>query len=227
MKKFLLFALVPLLSIACSSKPEEQPTETPNAGGAYYTYYVQKYIDVTDIVHVINNNDGIILSATGIEHVGSEFNKMFNDISFNRTMSDFITSSILNHFVQINLVSSNDFDEMHKAGSSLNDIAYFVGGSALPFINGKYDDALRFNWNQSSPEAHKNIGGVGLWYHPGYSPIYIKLQDITDKSLILASDHFGISFATKPTVNTKHNFTLSIIDCNGKELNAVFDWEYK
>lgn len=226
MKRIIFLALVSLFLTACDSGLEEQKKDEYIAGGmSYYTHYIQTYVDVTSIKPVIDNNDGVILVAEGTEHFGADLCYKYNDVGFNRTMADFITSCVLNHFTKINLVSNKDFDEAHKAGTSLGDIAYFVGGSAKPFIDGKYDKSLNYNWKES-PEVYKKIGGVGLWYHYGFSPLYLKLQDITEDSLLLASDTFGISFASLPTLEKEHTFTLTATDCNGKTLQVVFDWEF-
>lgn len=220
---FIVSVLLPL--IACNRAIEEQPEEGLIGGAAYYNHYIQTYIDVTDIVQVINNNDGIIFSAIGQMYLGSDFCDKFNDVGFNRQMADFTTSCILNHFVKIDLVSNSDFDQTHRAGTSLGDIAYFVGGSAQQFVKCKYADDCRFRWGVDNPESHKKIAGVGLWYHYGYSPLYIKLQDISGECLKLSSDTFGISFASMPTLSQKHTFTLTVTDCNGKEVKVSFDWE--
>ena len=53
MKKFLLFALVPLLSIACSSKPEEQPTEPPSD-----EYFEEEIKDSNGIICLYSNCSG-------------------------------------------------------------------------------------------------------------------------------------------------------------------------
>ena len=226
MKKILmLLALLPML-VACNTEKQNDGQEEPISGGIHVSpYYVQVYLKADKIVHIKHNKDGIILGATGVSFDGADYCEKFKDVGFNQPISENVTTALLNHFVKIDLVSDSDFDEAHKAGTSLADIAYFAGGSALPFIESKYDKSVAFAWGKDDPEVYKKIAGVGLWYTPGFSPKYIKLQEIDSTSLLLAEPNFGIVFESMPTLSTNHKLTLSVTDCDGNVMRTQFDWE--
>lgn len=229
MKKILmLLSILPML-IACNAENpnDEQNDEFLSGGISVQPYYVQYYINADNIKPVVQNKDGIILMAQGEPLDGSKYCDKFNDNGFNKPIATLSTCAMLNHFVKIELVSDSDFDEAHKAGTSLADIAYFAGGTALPFIESKYDNSASFAWGKDDPAVFKKIAGVGLSYLHGFSPKYIKLQDIDNTSLLLTDPTFGIAFASQPTLSTSHMLTLTATDCNGKQIKTQFEWQSK
>ena len=79
-----------------------------------------------------------------------EMNRRHNDISFNRICTESgeykfrYRNYICFDINTIDVVSSEDFDELHPAGTSLNDLIRFVGITPMPYIKSGYVDT--YDW---------------------------------------------------------------------------------
>lgn len=111
--------------------------------------------------------------------------------------------------VSINVVALTDFDEPHKAGGSLNDIARLMSVSPYKYINDRreYDYSKDENLSQSFrsifAQYYQNPSNYTCDPHY-YHPVDKLLSDITSEDLILlglgyACERFYIKFEAEHT----------------------------
>lgn len=111
--------------------------------------------------------------------------------------------------VSISVVALTDFDEGHRAGDSLNDIARLMSASPYKYINSRreYDYSKDENLSQSFRSIfaryYQNPSNYTFDTHC-YHPIDKLLSDITSEDLILlglgdAYEGFYIKFEAEPT----------------------------
>jgi hypothetical protein len=99
----------------------------------------------------------------------------------------------------INIVSDSDYDDVHPAGTSLNDIIYIGFRSATEFVKSGYADE-RYDTKK----------------HP-YNLHFIEpLTQFIEKKRNLVEENFGFIFSHLPTEASKHNFTIYYDDAAGR-----------
>lgn len=208
--------ILPLLLFgACRTTSEQEQI----AGAAYSRYYIQDYVEVESLsVQTNSNYVGIIGQGTIIS--GSTLCGKYNDIGYDRQIALHSTTAIANRFIEMDIVSDRDFDERHKAGTSLADIAFFAGATSYGYIRSGYTQT--FDW-QNAPSFYKQ-DQLYTWYGSRDQPVYIRLSEIEDADLVLLNPIFFLTFESQPTSSKSHRFVLTITDEKGKRIAAEFDW---
>lgn len=175
--------------------------------------------------------DGIILDFKG-KSCNEETNKekyvslasLYGDMTFTQSSQKGKRHilpeeiSIADPIASISVVSDQDFDDAHPAGTKLDDILYFHAISPYVFVKSHYT-----TWNDDTPSL---IDG-------GYSTIEGKLTDMKAEDFLLINCSFSypakaiyIDFPEKPTAKT-HHLTISIAFTNGKVLTAYGTKEFE
>lgn len=137
-------------------------------------------------------------------------------------------------FVSIDIVSENDWDESHPAGTSLNDVFRFASSSPYKYIASGYKKSY-FWMNEELPEyVHKYYAGVA--YDRAYDEksmhlVHGLVSELSSDDLILLGDciegmpkyvRLGALFpVNKPTGSKTHNLTLTMVDTEGNVLTAT------
>ncbi len=202
--------------IGCS-----ETNEAPDIDGSRYsTCFVQDYVEADQIKIFADNGSSIGFVAEGTLIDGNLLAPTYADTGFNSNIVPHSTQAIANQFMAIELVSNNDYDEGHKAGSSLADIVYLAGASPCDFIRSRYLSS--FDWNLA-PEFYAENRSFAS-YHAKYAPVYLRLSEIDGNDLMLLDPRFFLEFSAPPTLSTTHKFTLTITDNKGKEIRLAFDW---
>ena len=116
-------------------------------------------------------------------------------------------------FIEIDIVSNNNFDSEHPAGTSLKDIVRFVSVSPKKFIDSGYKET--FNWEKKEPNFFAKDSMIPTMFQPeswNYFPINGLLKDIsTDEMQMLPINTHGILFFDKePTAEKEHLLTVTI-----------------
>lgn len=130
-------------------------------------------------------------------------------------------------FSSIDVVSNNDFDEKHHAGTSLADIAMFTTTS------GRH----QLDTNTARPKTKSSYDGC--WQFGGQELLYERLDALTPYHLsvigmqdINSSDEYfevnykrnfcvgAITFSQVPTCGLKHTFTVTMTTVDGRKFEA-------
>jgi hypothetical protein len=126
-----------------------------------------------------------------------ELAKKNNDTCFNRDGS--FGGCLVDPVESINIVSDSDYDDVHPAGTSLNDIIYIEFRSATEFVASGYTD--------EKYDTKK---------HP-YDLLEIEpLTQFLEKKRNLVDGFFGFIFHHLPTKASEHNFTIYYDDVAGR-----------
>lgn len=110
--------------------------------------------------------------------------------------------------VSINVVALTDFDETHKAGDSLNDIARLISVSPYKYITGR----RKYDYSKDDSLSRSFRAVYGMFYESTsegssdpscYYPVDKLLSDITSEDLVLLGffsfyPGFDIKFETEP-----------------------------
>lgn len=127
----------------------------------------------------------------------------YKDISFNRPIAMFTGIALADTIESVNLTSDTDYDDMHPAGSSLDDIIKIKYKTSEPFIKSGYK-------KQESAISY------------GYEEYLCLLKDINPKRMILVNPKDLALVFPKPISNANHNFTLTIKTTDGRECQKQF-----
>lgn len=133
--------------------------------------------------------------------------------------------------VSINAVALTDFDETHKAGCSLNDIARLMSVSPYKYINSRreYDYSEDENLSQSFrsifAKYYQNPSNYTCDPHY-YYPVDKLLSDITSEDLILlglgyGGERFYIKFEADPTAHCEVRIDIKTEDSRSFSLQAT------
>ncbi|WP_300750088.1 hypothetical protein [uncultured Alistipes sp.] len=220
MKRHLLFLTVAALGIIGCSETDDAPEID---GGRYSTCFIQDYVEAEKITAFADNESGMGFVAEGTLIDGTLLASTYGDTGFNSHIAPHSTQVIANQFISMELVCDSDYDDQHKAGSSLADIVFLAGASPRDFIRSGYLSS--FDWNLA-PEFYVGNRSFAS-YHAKYAPVYLRLSEIDGDSLMLLDPRFFLVFTTPPTSGAAHSFTLTITDNKGKEIRLAFDWTGK
>ena len=137
-----------------------------------------------------------------------------NDISYNKEISYYIApddsgedaiSLPIHNVASIQVFSNADFDELHPAGTSLNDLIRFCSSTVYPFLQSNY--TYRYTWTTDD-----------CYYAPFFcSPINKLLSEIQPADLIMLYPYLGLlHFEKSPSLSKTHELTITIVLDNGK-----------
>lgn len=223
--KRMIFGVFMLLSLAFSAcgggeDEPEQRTVVEIDDGIIWTdapkCFVQEYIEVTGLSAEPRSGCARVgcLGRTVEAHlVRSQFDCSYEGQYINPSTN----FAVLDDFRTIALVSDSDFDDQHKAGTSLADIVMFAGASPYDFIACGYRDAC--NWDDVDIEFYKR--GVYA-YEYGYAPVYRRLSEMDAADYRLIHPGFCLVYLEQPTLSKTHNLTLTVTDNKGKAFTVTW-----
>ncbi|MBR4267810.1 MAG: hypothetical protein IKQ46_17360 [Bacteroidales bacterium] len=110
-------------------------------------------------------------------------------------------SAVNDTIFDIDIVSLNDFDKIHKAGNSVSDIVSFYGSSPYDYVKNGYQSVM----SKVNPPEVEQYGLSIIW-----QTISCKITNITDNKLNFLDDNFYIVFDEKPEKNGLYTFEISI-----------------
>ena len=151
-----------------------------------------------------------------------ELCKKNNDISFNKKLTyagyphwggEYLAESI----TSIEIISDNDFDDKHPAGTSLADIVKFNAYTAKPFIDSGYKgDVYQYNGDEVSVDDTK------VWTKISKKISELELEDL----MLLEVEFMSLEFISMPTLKKEHNLTVKLSFENGQEtiVNCQKTW---
>jgi len=241
------FLLVPLLfSISCSLDSKEYTR-------SMVTYYYAP--DKLQLKEYQENTIGV--SLTGFEIIGSfrsegsksaydRLCEKHNDMSYNRKITirganptppnEFLYADLLS----IEVSSDNDFDDIHPAGTSLNDLVMFLAVSPKKYIDSGYKNI--YNWKKGNHEPATDRYFYSYYdqfadtdKNVPYHPVEKMVSDLNTEDLILLGNGvysvdwilFLLRFNTLPTENKTHNITVTLTTDEGEvfsdTINMVFE----
>ncbi len=190
-------------------------------GAVYSTHYVQQYIDVDLLSSAIHNENSVRIYCAGQAYGGGYFADRYGDNGFNRNIGINSTRVILNCFTAIDLVWDSDFDDCHKAGVSLADIAFVAGVSPYKYIKSGYIET--FDWKNRPAAFTENSLSMNFW--STNFPIYRRLSEVSGEDLALMERMFYLVFEVQPTLSKTHKMTLTVTDNAGRKIPLAFDWK--
>ena len=173
MKKIYILLLSLLTLCSC----EEQKI----TGALFSKSFLQGFIDIKEIVSGnISNNDELYFMFQG-ENIArgnplyDELCTKYGDVSYNRYMVPFSNPCLVDTITSLDLICNTDFDNNHKKGSSLNDIAILYYSSPLEFIKSGYKEYPKTEDTTPTP------------YRPSkeYYPYSKSFSDLKGEELIL------------------------------------------
>ncbi len=201
-------------------------------GQIYCQSYVYYYLNVKDfafeyipeqaklrVTAVCDYNDFRTLSQhSNMYDQREEFHKLsvkHNDTSWNQWIADVLvaertTATVLKHdYSSITITSDADYDELHPAGTPLDDIVGFQGYSYKPFFDSGY----------------KRLG-----YYPDGNATTIEkpLNELTNEDMTALAKRarndsmqhpydFAFNFLSLPTASKVHNFKIKFTSDTGSE----------
>ena len=191
--------------------------------------YITEYCYSEDIDLATTKAGNIIIHSNGVikryswkdkgeeKKKYEEFCRNHNDLTYNkkreyRHSPEWGVCSAVD-FIEIDIVSNNNFDSEHPAGTSLKDIVRFVSISPKKFIDSGYKET--FNWEKNEPNFFAKDSMIPTMFQPeswNYFPINGLLKDIgTDEMQMLPENTHGIlSFDKEPTAEKEHTLTVTI-----------------
>ena len=188
-----------------------------------YCYSEDIDLDTTKAGNIIIRSNGVI-NRYSWKDKGEEkrryeeFCRNHNDLTYNKKREYHhspewgVCSAV--DFIEIDIVSNNNFDSEHPAGTSLKDIVRFVSISPKKFIDSGYKET--FNWEKNEPKIFKKEKDTNKLFSyselKNYFPINGLLKDIgTDEMQMLPVNTHGILFFDKePTAEKEHTLTVTI-----------------
>ncbi len=229
--KRILLGIVMFLSffpVACSdddSGQEKKPIEIegPIDGMMLSKYFIQLYLDVSKLAPS-PQDDCVAIDGRGQKLPCEEVDSKF-DCTYNQNILPFSTVAIFNAFEKVELISDSDFDEQHKAGSSLTDIVWFAGASYYDFIADGYKND--YSWKDAqTPAFYSDHNAHSLYYKKGFAPVYGRLSELDANDLRLLAPTFYLEFKSRPTMSRTHNLTLTVTDNKGRTLTATWEQQF-
>lgn len=151
-----------------------------------------------------------------------EMNRRHNDTSFNRICTeDFDHMFYYRNYIcfdinTIDVISTEDFDEQHPAGTSLNDLIRFVGITPMPYIKSGYVD--EYDW-QTGVLNEKIVNSLYSQVYSGLETVNyeeIAYTHLIDKPLneVLPEDLMMLGGDKEIPYSNKHD--------GGRKLTAAF-----
>ena len=210
-------------AIVCCSDADTDTTP-PEEGGeidgaVYSTHFVQVYVDVKEL-SVISTGDHVTVHCNGTKTSGSVLGDSFGDKGYNKRIAVNSTKAISNRISKIDLVCAGDFDERHKAGTSLSDVVFLAGVSPYAYIRSNYTET--YDWKRVPELFAENA--IQLNFQAGYFPVCKRLSEIGANDLMMLDPVFCLFFEAGSTPKQSCKTTLTITDDKGKTISAVFDW---
>ena len=187
-----------------------------------YCYSEDIDLDTTKAGNIIIRGNGVVKRYSWKDKGEEkrryeEFCRNHNDLTYNKKReyhhsSEWGVCSAVD-FIEIDIVSNNNFDSEHPAGTSLKDIVRFVSISPKKFIDSGYKET--FNWRRNRPEIFKKDSIIQIMFlseTESYFPINGLLKDIgSDEMQMLPVNTHGILFFDKePTAEKEHTLTVTI-----------------
>ena len=165
----------------------------------------------------------------------------YGDTSYDRDISflagtafGFEHHAIYPDMKTISIVSTEDYDAAHPAGSDLGGIIRYSGSSKYPFIRNGYvatygslDEFATY-----CPVDEYIISEIegGAVYEDDLkkcvSPVFKYVSELTEEDLYLAGDTFVLTFMKEPANKTSHDFTLTMNGADGKVYTVEFSYDF-
>lgn len=220
-----LFALaIPLVSAGCGDdeKPGQQVVVMDD--GIIWSEmppcFVQEYVEVKSL-SAKPQSGYVALNCLGgrveAHLVMSEFDCTYNG----KYISPSTNWAVLDDFQKITLVSDSDFDEQHKAGTSLADVVNFAGASPYDYIARGYKEG--YDWESSDIAFYLDEAKS---YEYGYAPVYGLLSEMTAEDFRLLEPRFYLEFVLQPTLGKTHNLTLTVTDTSGEKFTVTWQQQF-
>lgn len=214
---------VSVLFASCSTVAEQADSEDLAVidGTTYSTHYIQQYIDV-DALSVATGASPFRIHCTGASYGADRFADRYGDNGYDGLIAINSTRAILNCFTEVDLFCDRDFDERHKAGASLGDIAFIAGVSPYRYVKSGYTQT--YDWRNECPDAFA-ANALPLNYISPNFPVYRRLSEIDGEDLALMERTFYLLFETQPASGGLYGMTLTATDEKGRKIEVRFDWE--
>ena len=206
-----------LLSLLTLCSCEEQKI----TGALFSKSFLQGFIDIKEIVSGnISNNDELYFMFQG-ENIArgnplyDELCTKYGDVSYNRYMVPFSNPCLVDTITSLDLICNTDFDNNHKKGSSLNDIAILYYSSPLEFIKSGYKEYPKTEDTTPAP------------YRPSkeYYPYSKSFSDLKGEELILLYQMGYIKFLVHP-LQSRQSITFRVQTKSGKTISTDFELNF-
>ncbi len=210
----LLFLALITFAVGCT-------TSEPDGKGEYYKNYIQDYF-IADNLTKIGLYD-MSERSFSIEFSGEDINyrdtvrfqpfaEKYNDLSYNKRIATPNAHQVLaNELRTISVVSDADYDDLHPAGTPLNDIVHFAGNSFYNYIQSGYND---YAWNTfDKPLNELAENDLKLIEISCYETYAYLIGHMTGEG--------WFRFVPAPTISQEHNITLTITDAGGNTFSAT------
>ncbi len=222
MKKYITYIvmLIPLF-MGC---------DTGNNGMGFSKNFIDSYLIPNEIftwIPVLKIEflrwHGIMTDTTITEWADFKtYSEKYGDTHYNRNKAQPIVV-IADPLTSISIVSDKDYDELHPAGTPLDDVAVLFAFSPYKFIQNDYkdDEDEVPNWMYEYNEYY-TVGGTH-----GFKRIFKYLNELTQEDMTLLDVHsFQIIFPeNNPVSGEIHNLTVTIV-YQGRELVTTHEYEF-
>jgi hypothetical protein len=137
-----------------------------------------------------------------------------NDVTFNREIWLLLrmpeTIALTPDMVSLEVTTNQDYDDLHPAGSSLNDCVMIEYWSAYPFIQAGYKPDKKDGWSYHPEFYHKKL-----------------LSELQAEDLkIVLYDDCDLSFSTLPAETGVYEMTLQMTLAGGKTHKSTFKYDF-
>jgi hypothetical protein len=227
---FILFALFAFVSVGCENNDDlDSGGTTPY----FITHYMlvdgldcrpvykqtssSGYAEISDMptVYLVFNGRSVHGGGSSPSQEYIFFQEMYGDKCFNGVTVPNSVGAIAYPIEKITLVSNNNFDAEHPAGSVVDDVVRLNLATYETFIKNGYTYPEEWDYLRYSSEYLPGLIPVGEFY----------LSEVTGEiARLISCSPFGsplLKFMQEPEVAGEYPFTLTIT-MNGEEISKTF-----
>jgi hypothetical protein len=137
----------------------------------------------------------------------------YGDVSYNKRIVPGALRCVADTLLYINVVSNTDYDAVHTAGTSLNDIIEVEFSSPLKYIQSQYEDMPQSEMRGTFRPRDE------------FSPFRIGLDEIMKEDLILTYYIMCLNFISFPS-NPNQIITVETATGSGKQFSRTRELEF-
>jgi len=247
MKTKLLISAVLLLSVfgGCKDGPGEMITVRDYIGGYAMIKNIRAYAGTEMDIMLFEGEVVKCYYRTSDEF--QRFREKYGDTKYKARVEvgSPDPTFIVHDFQAVHVISDADYDDLHPAGTSLNDLARFLALSAYPYIQNGYKE---YDWESSDKLSlfNRHFSTLKPYWGPQPSseyksqlyPIDKIVSALTPDDLkVLGRGHVGyfgedvetgsknplavILFTTPPTLDKTHTFTVTMENKKDRTFSAT------
>lgn len=167
--------------------------------------YIASYDKNSSEYPVIKISVGGVRYATGNSKY-DEIAEKFGDTHYNG-YNDPTYEAIDDTVKTIDIISTEDFDDLHPKGASLSDITSVVIASPHKYLTSGYHDEFTQDQYDS---VYNLLSPYNIYFHYHYAVMYDKMQNIVPDDVKLFYPEFYVIFDQLPAKKGTYTFDVSV-----------------